>query len=51
MRMMTLYQPEISSRGGDQGRIEPGPAGGGGILGRGEHKLALVTYILTYIQT
>ena len=32
MRMMTLYQPEISSGeglGGDQGGIEPGPARGG----------------------
>ena len=30
MRMMTLYQLETSSRGrlgGDQGGIEPGPAG------------------------
>ena len=32
MRMMTLYQPEISSRGGSGGTrgIEPGPAGGEG---------------------
>ena len=32
MRMMTLYQPEISSGEGlgrDQGGIEPGPARGG----------------------
>ena len=33
MRMMTLYQPEISSRGGawlgGTRGIEPGPAGGG----------------------
>ena len=32
MRMMTLYQPEISSQGGlrGPGGIEPGPARGGG---------------------
>ena len=37
MRMMTLYQPEISSRGGSGGTrgIEPGPAGGeGGLTGK-----------------
>jgi len=35
MRMMTLYQPEISSGEGlgrDQGGIEPGPARGGANL-------------------
>ena len=40
MRMMTLYQPEISSRGGGlgwggPGGIEPGPAGGGEFWGGG----------------